>query len=104
MNAIVAYSRAAGAVRAARMQELARLPVFFALQGKRALVAGDSAAAVWKAELLSAAGAQVDVYAREPSEELLAIAADAPCGFVKIHPRVWTPADFAGTAIAVGAC
>ncbi len=44
------------------MDALARLPVFFALDGKRALLAGGSAAAAWKAELLSAAGAQVDVY------------------------------------------
>jgi uroporphyrin-III C-methyltransferase/precorrin-2 dehydrogenase/sirohydrochlorin ferrochelatase len=104
MNAIVAHSQAAGAVRAARMQELARLPVFFALQGKRALVAGGSAAAAWKAELLSAAGAEVDVYAAEPCEELFAVAANAPRGPVIIHPRAWTPADLAGAAIAVGAC
>ena len=36
---------------------------FFALEGKRAVVAGGTAAAAWKAELLSAAGARVDVYA-----------------------------------------
>ena len=45
-----------------RMARLARLPVFFALADKRVVVAGGSAAAAWKAELLSAAGAQVDVY------------------------------------------
>ena len=45
------------------MEPLARLPVFFALEGKRAVVAGGTPAAAWKAELLSAAGAQVDVYA-----------------------------------------
>ena len=37
-----------------RMQPLARLPVFLALDGKRALVAGGNQAATWKAELLSA--------------------------------------------------
>ena len=41
------------------MEPLARLPVFLALDGKRAVVAGGSAAAAWKAELLSAAGARV---------------------------------------------
>jgi uroporphyrin-III C-methyltransferase/precorrin-2 dehydrogenase/sirohydrochlorin ferrochelatase len=86
------------------MQELARLPVFFSLQDKRALVTGGSAAAAWKTELLSAAGAQVDVYAMSASEELLAVAADAPRGPVIIHPRAWMPADFAGAVIAVGAC
>ena len=34
------------------MEPLARLPVFFALDGKRAVVAGGGAAAAWKAELL----------------------------------------------------
>ena len=46
-----------------RMERLARLPVFFGLSGKRAVVAGGTAPAAWKAELLSAAGAQVDVFA-----------------------------------------
>ena len=58
------------------MESLARLPVFLALDGKRALLAGGNAAAAWKAELLSAAGARVDVYAETPSEELLQIVAD----------------------------
>jgi uroporphyrin-III C-methyltransferase/precorrin-2 dehydrogenase/sirohydrochlorin ferrochelatase len=39
-----------------QMEPLARLPVFLALEGKRAVVAGGSAAAAWKAELLSAQG------------------------------------------------
>ena len=45
---------------AARMSALARLPVFLALERKRAVIAGGSAAAAWKAELLAAAGAQVE--------------------------------------------
>jgi uroporphyrin-III C-methyltransferase/precorrin-2 dehydrogenase/sirohydrochlorin ferrochelatase len=64
------------------MAPLARLPVFFDLRGKRAMVAGESAAAAWKAELLSAAGAQVDVYTDN---------------------HVWSEADFAGASMAVGA-
>lgn len=44
---------------APRMQPLARLPLFLDLQGRRAVVAGDSAAAGWKVELLTAAGATV---------------------------------------------
>ena len=54
-----------------RMSALARLPVFLALEGKHAVLAGGSAAAAWKAELLAAAGAQVDIYAIEASDELL---------------------------------
>src|SRR5215216_5558426 len=87
-----------------RMEPLARLPVFLALAGKRAVVVGASAAAAWKAELLSAAGARVDVYAPEPVEELLAIAAHPPGGFVTLHRRSWKGPDLTGAAIAVGAC
>jgi uroporphyrin-III C-methyltransferase / precorrin-2 dehydrogenase / sirohydrochlorin ferrochelatase len=42
--------------KTARTSGLARLPVFFALTGKRALLAGDSAAVAWMAELLSGSG------------------------------------------------
>jgi uroporphyrin-III C-methyltransferase/precorrin-2 dehydrogenase/sirohydrochlorin ferrochelatase len=84
------------------MEPLARLPVFFALEGKRAMVAGGSAGAAWKAELLSAAGAKVDVYAATPSDELLAIAINPPRGEITLHQRAWTEADMMGAAIAVG--
>ena len=87
-----------------QMEPLARLPVFLALEGKRAVVAGVSAAAAWKAELLSAAGAQVDVYAPKPGEELIALAAQPPRGIVTIHTRAWEPPDFTGAAIAIGGC
>ena len=45
-----------------RMAPLAKLPVFWSLQGKRVVVAGGSDAAAWKAELLAACGAEVHVY------------------------------------------
>lgn len=102
MNAIVELSRIAGASGRGRMNELARLPVFFALEGKRVLIAGGTAGAAWKAELLSACGAHVDVYAAQHCEELLAIAADVPRGPILIHSRAWQPSDFAGAAVAVG--
>ncbi len=87
----------------ARMAPLARLPVFLALEGKRAVLAGGSAAAAWKAELLSAAGAHVDVYAPEPSEELLQVAGDPPQGAIVLHRRAWTASDMRDAAIAIGA-
>lgn len=83
---------------------LSRFPVFFALERKRAVVAGGTAAAAWKAELLSAAGAQVEVFARAPSEEMRAIAGTPPRGPIAINERGWTSDDFAGTAIAVADC
>jgi uroporphyrin-III C-methyltransferase / precorrin-2 dehydrogenase / sirohydrochlorin ferrochelatase len=90
--------------RTPRMDALARLPVFLALEGRRALVAGGTPAAAWKVELLSAAGARVDVYAPEPSGELLTLAQEAAPGAITLHRRAWEPGDIAGAAIAVGAC
>jgi len=86
-----------------RMETLARLPIFLALQDKRAVLVGGSAAAAWKAELLSAAGARVEVYTQDPSEELMAIAAQAPRGPVAVHAREVESSDLSGAAIAVGA-
>src|SRR5262245_34284502 len=85
-----------------RMEPLSRLPVFLALTGRRAVLAGGTPAAAWKAELLSAAGAEVDVLAPDPGAEMLALAADPP-GAVTLHRRPWDARDFAGAAIAVGA-
>jgi uroporphyrin-III C-methyltransferase / precorrin-2 dehydrogenase / sirohydrochlorin ferrochelatase len=85
-----------------RMAPLARLPVFLALDGRRAVVAGNGAGVAWKAELISAAGAAVDVYAETPCAELRALATDPPRGGVMLHDRAWQPADLTGAAIAVG--
>jgi uroporphyrin-III C-methyltransferase/precorrin-2 dehydrogenase/sirohydrochlorin ferrochelatase len=87
----------------ARMTPLAQLPLFVTLDGRRALVAGGSPAAAWKAELLSAAGASVDVYAPAPSDELTALVDERLRGPVTIRRREWVPADFDRAAIAVGA-
>jgi len=89
--------------RPARMEALARLPVFLALEGKRAMIAGGNAAAAWKAELLSAAGANVDVVTEEPCDELVLVASDPPHGTIVIHRRAWAVEDIAGAAIAIGA-
>ncbi len=97
-------SRIPSETRPPRMEALARLPIFVALTGKRAIVSGGSAAAAWKAELLSAEGAKVDVYAEDPSEELIAVAAEAPHGAIAIHHRRWNVADFNEAQIAVAAC
>ncbi len=87
----------------ARMGRLARLPVFFALEGKRAVVAAEGFGAGWKIDLLSAAGAAVDVYAPQPDDELASLASEAPGGSIQIHPRSWRDEDFAEAAMAVGA-
>jgi uroporphyrin-III C-methyltransferase/precorrin-2 dehydrogenase/sirohydrochlorin ferrochelatase len=56
-----------------KIGELAVLPVFFDLRGKRVVVIGGDEPAAWKIELLAAAGAQVDVYAEEVCQELWAL-------------------------------
>src|SRR5262249_52495201 len=86
-----------------RMDALARLPVFLALEGRRAVVAGGNAQAAWKAELLSAAGASVEAFAEAPGEALAGLAKTPPRGVVTIHRRYIVPDDFAGAALAVGA-
>jgi len=85
-----------------RMAALARLPLFFALEGKRAVVAGGGPGFVWKVELLSAAGAKVDVYAADIDDELAELALDPPRGAVTIHRREWLDDDLPGAAIAIG--
>jgi uroporphyrin-III C-methyltransferase/precorrin-2 dehydrogenase/sirohydrochlorin ferrochelatase len=84
------------------MSELSRLPVFFALAGKRVVIVGSRAAAAWKVELLSASGARVEVFSENPGEEMREVAADAPDGPVTIHHRPWNAQDLEGAALAVG--
>jgi uroporphyrin-III C-methyltransferase / precorrin-2 dehydrogenase / sirohydrochlorin ferrochelatase len=84
-----------------RLDTLAVLPVFFRLKGRRAVVIGGTAAAAWKAELLSAAGARVDVYAPEPCPDMAALAENPVDGPVTIHIRPWGPNDLVGAAIAI---
>jgi uroporphyrin-III C-methyltransferase / precorrin-2 dehydrogenase / sirohydrochlorin ferrochelatase len=99
----VTEPRAPSEVSSARMDRLARLPVFLSLEGKRAVLAGGSAAAAWKAELLSAAGAAVEVFAPDVSEEMLVIVADPPHKQITLTRRDWRVDDLRDAVIAVGA-
>ena len=93
-----------GPAGAARMEPIAVLPVFFKLAGKRAVLAGGSLPAVWKAELLAASGAAVAIFAQDPCDELLALVADPPrSGTLTLIRRTWAPHDLAGASIAIGA-
>jgi uroporphyrin-III C-methyltransferase/precorrin-2 dehydrogenase/sirohydrochlorin ferrochelatase len=82
------------------MRGLASLPVFFDLAGKRVLLAGGSERAVWKAELLQAAGARVDVFAPAPCADLVRLAAACPA--VHLVARTWSETDFADAVLAIG--
>jgi uroporphyrin-III C-methyltransferase/precorrin-2 dehydrogenase/sirohydrochlorin ferrochelatase len=97
-------SRLPTEIQTGRMGRLSRLPAFFALAGKRAVVGGGGQAAAWKAELFSAAGAAVDVFSAQAGEDMRALAVAPPGGTVVIHERAWTAPDLPGAAIAVAEC
>ena len=81
------------------MGQLATLPVFLKLEGRRVVISGGSEAVAWKAELFVAAGARVEIHAPEPCEALVALAASRT--EIEIKPQVVTPADLIGAAAAV---
>src|SRR5947209_13708778 len=84
---------------ASRIGELATLPVFFMLEDRRVILAGSSAGALWKAELLEAAGARVDLFGEFGEEDLAQFTLGER---VRRQSRHWIDADFKGAAIAVG--
>ncbi|MCO5731672.1 siroheme synthase CysG [Rhizobium sp. SSA_523] len=110
MDALHTIDTEARRAAPARMEPLAKLPVFFGLDGKRVVVAGGSDGAAWKAELLVACGARVDLVC--PEEEL----GDVMRGAIANHPasgdaagirhldHPWHLGIFAGAAIALCDC
>jgi uroporphyrin-III C-methyltransferase/precorrin-2 dehydrogenase/sirohydrochlorin ferrochelatase len=88
-------SRAAEIIPA-RIAPLPNLPVFHKLAGRKAAVAGGSQGALWKAELLAAAGAEVLVLAGHEAAAKLFDGLG-----VTVLPRGWQPSDLDGAALAV---
>ncbi len=91
----------------ARMEPLSKLPVFWALEGRRVVVAGGTDAAAWKAELLAACGACVEIFASDLSDACAALAAhkpEHPSASVYHHQREWREADLEHAALAIGDC
>jgi uroporphyrin-III C-methyltransferase/precorrin-2 dehydrogenase/sirohydrochlorin ferrochelatase len=84
-----------------RIEALATLPLFHKLAGRKVVLAGDSEGALWKAELLAAAGADLLVLASEAPELFSALAADPPAGRIRVLARHWQPADLDGAALAI---
>lgn len=102
MTAIAKLVRTPTDAAPAPLGALACLPVFYSLTGKRAVLAGGTAAAAWKAELLAAAGAKVDVFAPAPSPEMTALLArGAAAGTLRLVPCQWSNDALAGAAIAI---
>ncbi len=90
----------------ARMAALATLPVFLGLRGRKAVVAGGSDAAAWKAELLAACGAEVHIFAPEAglSDTFRSLihssSPDPDTGRYVHHSRRWDAACLANAAVA----
>ncbi len=87
-----------------RMEKLAKLPVFWGLEGKRVVLAGGSDGAAWKAELLLACGAQLHLYCEESelSEVFAALLAKSP--MLTWHDCSWNRQIFEGAELALADC
>jgi uroporphyrin-III C-methyltransferase/precorrin-2 dehydrogenase/sirohydrochlorin ferrochelatase len=84
------------------MGALAKLPVFLDLTGKRAVVSGGSAAAAWKAELLAAAGARVEVFSEEIFPEMASLLERGAASGSLIHVKQpWSVGCFAHAVVAL---
>ena len=81
------------------IEPLASLPLFFKLDNRRALVAGNGGGVAWKAELLAAAGASVRLCAPAPRRELETAA--AVIANVEFCRRPWSAIDFDDVALAI---
>jgi uroporphyrin-III C-methyltransferase/precorrin-2 dehydrogenase/sirohydrochlorin ferrochelatase len=81
------------------MTGLAALPLFFNLKGRRAVIAGGSNAALWKAELIQAAGADLHVFSAAPCAGLVDLARRRPP--VTLVRRPFQADDLKGAALAV---
>ncbi|GAA3103799.1 siroheme synthase CysG [Rhizobium viscosum] len=91
----------------ARMAPLAKLPVFWSLAGQRVIVAGGSDACAWKAELLAACGAKVEIHAEHLGEACVTLierGSSHPDGAFIYHPTTWREDILAGAALAVADC
>ncbi|WP_165357450.1 siroheme synthase CysG [Sphingosinicella sp. CPCC 101087] len=90
------------AVRPPRIAALPNLPLFHKVEGRKTVVAGGGAPALWKAELLAAAGADVLVLAGDGAADFAALAADPPAGRLVVEPRAWRESDLDGAVLAFG--
>ncbi len=86
-------------ITARRIEPLATLPLFHKLEDRKAVLAGATEGALWKAELLVAAGAKLHVFVGANAAAFAGLASHER---VRIHERAWQAADLEGAALAVG--
>lgn len=94
-------SRGLSFVPRPRIDRLAKLPLFFSLRGRRAVVCGDSAAAAWKAELLLAAGARVEVFGERFEPAMIQLSAAPGQSGLQLHQRAPEAGELDGAALLV---
>ncbi|MCA0399925.1 MAG: siroheme synthase CysG [Proteobacteria bacterium] len=85
---------------AARIAPIATLPVFHKLAGRKVVLAGAGEAALWKAELILAAGAELHLFAPDLPVNLEGLSPQ-PGGGLFPQPRHWAPEDLDGAALAL---
>jgi uroporphyrin-III C-methyltransferase/precorrin-2 dehydrogenase/sirohydrochlorin ferrochelatase len=91
-----------GGTRPPAIAPLASLPVFHKIAGRKVVVAGSSPAALWKVELLSAAGADVLVFAGKGGPGCFDhVAQPAQRGSVTVLETDWRPVDLTGATLAI---
>ncbi|WP_082735355.1 MULTISPECIES: siroheme synthase CysG [Hyphomicrobiales] len=95
-------SRDPEALPSRRIEALATLPLFHKLAGRRVVLVGASDGAVWKAELLLAAGADLHVFAGDDACAFANLLASPAEGSLTVHPRIWSSGDLSGVALAIG--
>jgi uroporphyrin-III C-methyltransferase / precorrin-2 dehydrogenase / sirohydrochlorin ferrochelatase len=93
----------------ARMEPLAKLPVFFNLADKHVVLAGGSDGAAWKAELLVACGATVHVFCprhdlSDTFSGMIAEQAARDVPMMVLHDHPWHINIFENAAMALGDC
>lgn len=93
----------------ARMETLAKLPVFWDLNGKPVVLSGGSDAAAWKAELLLACGAQLHLYCPrgqfgDAMCSLMGQDFPNPTAAIIHHDAEWYAGCFQGAVLAIADC
>ncbi|MEO1140864.1 MAG: siroheme synthase CysG, partial [Pseudomonadota bacterium] len=83
------------------IDDLAVLPIFYKLEGRKVILAGGSDAAAWKADLLAASGAMVHVFATELDEEFGDLLKGPRAKSFVLHSRPWSLDCFDGASIAI---
>ena len=94
-------NRKADPIATDAMQPLETLPVFYPLEGKRVLVIGGGEGAAWKADLVAATGARVEIFTSSPCARVREIAETR--SNVSLHLRSVHVEDFANAILAFGA-